>query len=157
MSLKVGELAPNFSLKNTDNIEVSLEQFKGKQNVVLLFFPLAFSSVCTEELCSTRDNMKIYESFEAAVFGISVDSFFSLQAFRSAQNLNFDLLSDFNKTVSGMYDVLYQEFFGMNGVSKRSAFVIDKEGVVQYAEVLDDAGQQPNYDLIQQTLSELEG
>ncbi|MEX0595437.1 MAG: redoxin domain-containing protein, partial [Candidatus Paceibacterota bacterium] len=118
--------APDFTLKDTTNAEVSLSDFKGKSNVVLLFFPLAFSSVCTKELCSTRDNLKIYNSLNAEVFGISVDSFFTLKAFKEANNINFPLLSDFNKEVSESYGVLNNDFFGMRGVSNRSVFVINK-------------------------------
>ena len=106
--------------------------------VVLLFFPLAFTSVCTAELCSVRDNYALYNELNAVVYGISVDSAFTLAKFKEEQRLNFDLLSDFNKTASTAYDCLYSEFaLGMKGVSKRSAFVIDKDGMIQYAEVLE--------------------
>ena len=111
--------------------------------------------MCTAELCSTRDNLKIYESFNAEVLGISIDSFFVQKAFKESQNLNFQLLSDFNKEASMGYGVLYEDFFGMKGVAKRSAFVIDKEGIVRYSEVLEDSSEIPNFDAIQNTLSGL--
>lgn len=155
MSIKINEKAPNFTLLNTNREEVSLSDFLGKRNVLLLFYPLAFSSVCTKELCSTRDNLKIYESFEAEVLGISIDSFFVQKAFKESQNLNFDLLSDFNKEVSKEYGILYEDFFGMRGVAKRSAFVIGKDGFVKYSEVLEDSSDIPNFNLIQEALVNL--
>ncbi len=155
MSITIGQAAPNFKLFNTEKKEIELAGLKGK-NVVLLFFPLAFTSVCTAELCSVRDNYAMYNSLNATVFGISVDSLFTLGKFKTEQNLNFDLLSDFNKTVSSDYGSLYDSFaFGMSGVSKRSAFVIDSNGIVQYAEVLENAGEQPNFEAIKQTLEGL--
>ncbi len=155
MSITKGQTAPNFKLYNTEKKEIELSTLKGK-NVVLLFFPLAFTSVCTAELCSVRDNYALYNSLNASVYGISVDSLFTLGKFKAEQNLNFDLLSDFNKTASGAYGSLYDSFaFGMSGVSKRSAFVIDKHGIIQYAEVLENAGEQPNFEAIKQTLEGL--
>ncbi len=155
MSLKINEAAPNFKLMNTDKKEVSLSDLKGK-NTVLLFFPLAFTSVCTSELCSIRDNYSVYNQLNAEVYGISVDSLFSLGKFKEEQRLNFDLLSDFNKETSKAYHTLYESFaFGMQGVSKRSAFVIDKNGILKYAEVLENAGQLPDFDAIKTTLQGL--
>lgn len=155
MSAIVGQAAPNFKLFNTEKNETSLESLKG-QNIVLLFFPMAFTSVCTAELCSVRDNIASYNTVNAKVFGISVDSPFTLAKFKADQGLNFDLLSDFNKETSANYGSLYNEFvMGMKGVSKRSAFVIDKEGIVRYAEVLENAGEQPNFSNIMNTLASL--
>lgn len=155
MAVTVGEKAPAFSLYSSDKEEVSIETFKDR-NVVLLFFPMAFTSVCTEELCSMRDNLKFYEGLNAQVLAVSVDSPFTLDRFRSDQQLNFPLLSDFNKEVSRAYGSLYEDFvFGMKGVSKRSAFVIDREGVVRYAQVLDNAGELPDFKAIEETLSSL--
>lgn len=152
MSISKGQAAPNFKLYNTDKKEVELASLKGK-NVVILFFPLAFTSTCTAELCSMRDDIATYNSLNAVILGISVDSLFTLGKFKAEQNLNFDLLSDFNKTASEAYGSLYQSFIlGMNGVSKRSAFVVDKNGVVQYAEVLENAGEIPNFENIKNTL-----
>jgi peroxiredoxin len=152
MSYQLGDTIKPFSLQNTDGTHVNIIDYKGKK-VLLLFFPLAFSSVCTDELCSIRDNMKIYESLKADVLAISIDSFFSLKAFKSSQNYNFTLLSDFNKEVSDQFGVLSQDFFGMKGVAKRSAFVIDEEQKIIYSEILEDAGNIPDFKKIQEVLS----
>ena len=155
MSVKVGEKAPSFVLKSSEKADVSLEDYSGK-NVVLLFFPLAFTGVCTTELCSMRDNIGDYEKLDAAILAVSVDSFATLAKFKEVENYNFPLLSDFNKEVSRAYGTLYEEFvLGMRGVSKRSAFVIDKEGIVRYAEVLESAGDIPNFTAVQETLKGL--
>jgi len=155
MPLTLGQTATNFTLFNTEKKEISLTDYKGK-NVVILFFPLAFTGVCTAELCNIRDNYNVYTSLNAEVIGISVDSLFALEQFKNSENYNFDLLSDFNKTASKDYDTLYETFaFGMQGVSKRSAFVVDKNGILQYAEVLEDAGKQPNFDAIKACLEKI--
>jgi peroxiredoxin len=155
MSVQTGNMAPDFTLYSSDKEKVTLSEQKGK-NVLLLFFPLAFTSVCTAELCSVRDNLNMYNNMNAVVYGISVDSPQTLDRFKKDQNLNFSLLSDFNKEASTSYDAIYETFaMGMKGVSKRAAFVIDKEGNVQYAEVLENAGEQPNFDAIKQTLESL--
>lgn len=155
MAIQTGQQAPEFTLRDSDKQEVKLGDYKGK-NVVLLFFPLAFTGVCTAELCSLRDNMTTYNDLNAQVLAISVDSLFTLDKFKKEQGFNFPLLSDFNKEVSAAYDSLYENFvLDMKGVSKRSAFVLDKEGVVQYAEVLEDAGKIPDFEKIQQTLQSL--
>lgn len=153
--MKTGEKAPDFKLFNTQKKEVSLSDFRGK-NVLLLFYPFAFSGTCTTELCSIRDSFSIYNSANAEVFGISCDSVFTQIRFKEEQKLNFELLSDWNKEVSRSYDALYDSFvFGTKGVSKRSAYVIDKEGIIRYAEVLETAGDQPNYKAIQDCLASL--
>jgi peroxiredoxin len=149
------ETAQDFTLPDTNGEKVSLSDFAGEKNVVLIFFPLAFSGVCTKELCSTRDNLKIYNSLDAVVMGISIDSFFTLKAFKEANNLNFSLLSDFNKEVSKKYDTLYEDFFGMRGVSKRSVFVIDKKGRITYQEVLENSDELPQFDKVQEALAAL--
>lgn len=155
MAIKVGDKAPLFTLRDSDKKEVSLEDYKGK-NVVLLFFPLAFTGVCTTELCTMRDDIGTYQGLDAEILAVSVDSLFTLEKFKAEQNLNFSLLSDFNKEVSRAYDALYEDFvLDMKGVSKRSAFVIDKEGVVQYAEVLESAGDLPNFEAVKSTLVSL--
>lgn len=158
MSIKVGDKAPNFELFDHNTEKVSLEQFNGK-NVVLLFFPLANTSVCTKEMCTFRDELKVYENLDAQVLGISVDSPFALKMFAEKNNYNFPLLSDFNKEVSASYGALYDVFvpgkFDFKGVSKRSAFVVDKNGVIQYAEVLENAGDEPNYLAIKETLEKI--
>lgn len=148
--------APNFTLQNTKGEKISLKSHLGKKNVVLLFFPLAFSKVCTQELCTARDNLKMYNALNAEVIGISADSFFALKAFKESNNLNFTLLSDFNKEVSKKYDVLYDDYFGMKGVPKRSAFVINQEGRIVYNEILEDSDQQPDFNKLLEVLSDLE-
>lgn len=154
MALKKGDSAPDFTLQSDQKEKVTLSDYKGK-NVVLLFFPLAFTGTCTEELCSMRDNIAEYEDLNAEILAVSVDSMFTLDKFKQEQNYNFPLLSDFNKEAMTAYDTKYDDFFGMNGVAKRSAFVIDKEGKIQYAEVLEDAGKIPNFDAVQETLKNL--
>lgn len=156
MSIQKGQQAPDFALFNTEKQKVSLSEQKGK-NVVILFFPLAFTGVCTAELCNVRDNIGIYNNTNAQVFGVSVDSLFVLDKFRTEQNLNFPLLSDFNKDAAKAYGVLYETFpaFEMAGVSKRAAFVVDKAGVVQYAEVCATPGDLPDFAAIQTTLESL--
>lgn len=155
MSLQINDQAPDFKLINTEKKTVTLSEHKGK-NVLLLFFPLAFTSTCTAELCSTRDDLEFYNKINAVVFGISNDSNFVLKKFKESLNLNFELLADWNKTTSEAYGSLYTEFIlGMKGVAKRSAFVIDKEGKIKYAEVLEDAGKVPNFDAIKDCLEKL--
>ena len=155
MSITIGQAAPDFTLFDSKKKEVTLSELKG-HNVLLLFFPLAFTSVCTTELCSVRDNISWYNNVNAKVFGISVDALQTLDKFKTDQQLNFTLLSDFNKDVSRLYNSIYEMFgFNMNGVSKRSAFVIDKEGIIRYSEVLENAGEQPNFTAIQEILKKL--
>lgn len=155
MALQIGQQAPDFTLYDSDRQQFTLSAQKGKA-ILLLFFPLAFTSVCTAELCSVRDNLKIYESLHATPVGISVDSTATLNKFKEDQGLNFTLLSDFNKEASRAFDAIYEEWgFGMKGVSKRAAFVVDKDGVVQYAEVLENAGEQPNFTAIKEALAAL--
>ncbi len=155
MKVQIAQQAPDFKLFNTNKKPVVLNELRGK-NVVLLFFPLAFTSTCTAELCSTRDDLSFYNTTNAEVFGISIDSLFTLKKFKEELNLNFELLSDFNKDASLAYDSLYESFvFDMKGVGKRSAFVIDKNGIIQYAEVLEDAGKVPDFKAIKNCLSNL--
>ena len=156
MSISVGQKAPDFSLFNSEKHKVSLSDFRGR-NVLLLFFPQAFTGVCTQELCSIRDNMNKYTSLNAEVLGISVDSVFTLAKYKEEQQYNFTLLSDFNKEVSHTYGSLYHDWIlDMKGVSKRSAFLVDKDGVIQYAEVLENPGEQPDFKAIDSTLSSLQ-
>jgi peroxiredoxin len=155
MALQIGDKAPNFKLYNSDKQEVSLSDYKGK-NVVVLFFPLAFTGTCTTELCEMRDNISIYSNLNAEILGISVDSLFTLEKYKAEQKLPFNLLSDFNKETSSAYGSLYENFvLGMKGVSKRSAFVVDAEGTIQYAEVLESAGDLPNFEAVQDALKSL--
>jgi glutaredoxin-dependent peroxiredoxin len=155
MAITIGQAAPDFTLYDSDKNKVTLSELKGK-NVVLLFFPQAFTGVCTKELCSIRDGIADYNNVNAQVLGISVDSVFTLGKFKEVEGYNFPLLSDFNKTVSEQYDTIYHDWIlDMKGVSKRSAFVIDKEGVVRYAEVLESAGDLPSFEAVMTTLQGL--
>ena len=152
MKIEKGQQAPDFSLYSSDKSKITLSELKD-QNILLLFFPAAFTGTCTKELCSVRDNISLYSNIDAKVFGISVDSVYSLARYKEEQRLNFLLLSDFNKEVSTEYDCLYETFsYDMKGVSKRSAFVIDKNGIIQYAEVLEKATDLPDFEAIQRTL-----
>jgi glutaredoxin-dependent peroxiredoxin len=155
MPVTIGQPAPLFSLYDSQKKKVNLADMRG-QNVLLLFFPLAFTSTCTKELCSVRDSIGYYNSVKAQVFGISVDSLYTLNKYREEQNLNFPLLSDFNKEVSASYDCLYPLFgFDMRGVSKRAAFIVDAAGMIRYAEVLENAGEIPDFAKINEVLSSL--
>ena len=154
MSATVGSKAPDFTLMNENREAVTLSSQKGHP-VVLAFFPAAFSGVCTKELCTFRDSMAKLNSAKAQVFGISVDTFFTLGAFKKDQNLNFPLLSDFNKEVIQAYGAYNPDMIGLKGIAKRSTFVIDKDGIIRHAEVLDDARNEPNYDKVFDTLATL--
>lgn len=154
MALEVGQQAPDFTLKSTgDQDQVRLSDSKGK-NVVLLFFPFAFSPVCTDELCGVSDNFSEFADLDADVMAVSVDSPFANQAFAEAENIRIPLLSDFNKDVSEKYGVLY-DLGDFKGVAKRSAFIIDKNGVIQYAWSSDDPKQVPDFNEIKNRLAEL--
>jgi peroxiredoxin len=155
MALTIGQAAPAFKLFNSEKEEVSLSSFLGKK-VIIHFFPQAFTGVCTTQLCTMRDNLNYYTDLNAVVLGISVDSVFTLEKFKAEQNYNFSLLSDFNKEVSKAYDAIYDSWIlNMNGVSKRAAFVIDSNGLVQYAEVLESAGDLPNFEAIKACVAQI--
>ena len=154
MSATVGSKAPDFTLMNENREPVTLSAQKGHP-VVLAFFPAAFSGVCTKELCTFRDSMAKLNNAKAQVFGISVDTFFTLAAFKKDQNLNFPLLSDFNKEVIQAYGAYNPDMIGLKGIAKRSTFVIDKDGIIRHAEVLDDARNEPNYDKVFETLAKM--
>ncbi|MBV9987509.1 MAG: redoxin domain-containing protein [Chitinophagaceae bacterium] len=156
MPIQPGQSAPDLTLFNTEKQKVSLADQRGN-TVVLLFFPLAFTSTCTKELCNVRDNISLYNNAAARVFGISVDSLFTLAKYKAEQNLNFPLLSDFNREASKAYDVLYETFpsFEMQGVSKRAVFVIDGQGIVRHTEVCATPGEEPDYQAIQAAIAGL--
>ena len=155
MALTIGQAAPAFKLFNSEKEEVALTDFLGKK-VIIHFFPQAFTGVCTTQLCTMRDNLNYYTDLNAVVLGISVDSVFTLGKFKEEQNYNFSLLSDFNKEVSKTYDAIYDSWIlNMNGVSKRAAFVIDSNGLVQYAEVLESAGDLPNFEAIKACVAQI--
>ena len=155
MTREIGQPAPDFSLFDTEKNKVTLADLKGK-NVLLLFFPQAFTGVCTKELCSIRDDIGRYNNAHAEVLGISVDSVFTLRKFKEDQHYNFTLLSDFNKYASAAYGCLYTDWIlDMKGVSKRAAFVIDREGTLRYAQVLENAGELPDFEAINKLIMEL--
>ena len=155
--IQIDQKAPDFTLFDSDKNKVTLSSFNGTENVLLLFFPLAFTGVCTRELCSVRDDIGRYVNANARVLGISVDSVYSLAKFKMEQAINFPLLSDFNKEASKAYECIYESFTDMHlkGVSKRSAFIIDKQGVIKYIEILENAGQLPDFQAIQKILDSL--
>lgn len=157
MPAQVGDQAPDFRLPATGPQDtVSLGEFRGRKNVVLLFFPFAFSPVCTQEMCAVRDTyLSRFNGLDAQVLGISVDSPFSLKAWAKQENFDFPLLSDFNKDVAKAYDVYHGELFGFQGVAKRAAFVIDKEGIIRYRWVSDDPKVLPDQEEIRRVLAEL--
>ena len=144
MSVDVGTKAPDFTLTNQDRQPVTLSAARGRP-VVLAFFPAAFSSVCTTELCAFRDQLSALSSANRQVYGISVDTFFALKAFHDAQRLTFPLLSDFNKQVIREYGVFNEDMIGLKGIAKRAVFVLDEDGVVRHREVLEDARNEPDY------------
>jgi peroxiredoxin len=154
MSLDVGTKAPDFTLTNQDREPVTLREQKGRP-VVLAFFPAAFSSVCTKELCTFRDSLAELNKAEAQVFGISVDTFFTLKAFQDSQKLTFPLLSDFNKEAIRAYGVFNEDMVGLKGIAKRAVFVIDKDGIVRHREVLEDARCEPDYGKVLSVVSSL--
>jgi peroxiredoxin len=155
MALAVGTKAPDFKLFSSDKKEVSLADFKGK-NLVIQFFPAAFTGVCTAQMCSSRDELAVYNGLNASVVGVSVDMPFSLGEFKAKNGINFDLLSDFNKDFIKAYDMYLENFaLGMKGVAKRGVVVIDKDGVVQYTETTPSPGDQVNFEALKAALAKL--
>ena len=153
MALQIGDQAPDFKLFNSELQEVSLKDFAGRK-LIIQFFPMAFTGTCTTQLCTMRDSFGYYEGINAAVVGISVDSPFTLAKFKEDQSYQFPLLSDFNKEVSKAYGAFYEEFvFNLKGVSKRAAFVVDETGKIIYAEVLESAGDLPDFEAINRVVS----
>ena len=163
MALTVGTSAPDFTLtsKTADGPKlVSLANYKGKSAVVLLFFPMAFTGVCTEEFCSVSQGLGDYESVNASVLGISGDNPFAQEAWATKEDIKVSLLADYEHTVAKAYGIAYDSFLTdhnlpMGGVPKRSAFIVDKDGVIQYAESSDDPKELPNFDAIKAKLAEL--
>jgi peroxiredoxin len=147
MSVEVGSTAPDFTLVNQDREPVTLSALRG-QRVILAFFPAAFSSTCTQELCTLRDGLTRLGGANARVLGISVDTFFALKAFQTHQDLAFPLLSDFNKQVIREYGVFNEDMIGLKGIAKRAVFVLDEHGVVRHREVLEDARHEPDYEAV---------
>ena len=153
---EVGEKAPDFSLPDQDRKLRSLGEFKGRK-VVLAFFPGAFTSVCTREMCTFRDSLARFNELDAVVLGISVNDPFTQKAFAEANNLNFTLLSDYGREVVRRYGVYHEDFAGLKGytAAKRAVFIVDREGVIRYKWVSDDPLKEPNYNEIVDELSKI--
>jgi len=163
MPLAVGTKAPHFTLstKTADGPrQIKLSDNFGKNNTLLLFFPMAFTGTCTTEMCEVSQALNAYTDLNATVYGISGDNPFAQEAWTQKEKITVPLLSDYEHEVAKAYDVMYDSFLpqmnlGMAGVAKRSAFIIDKNGVIQYVESNDDARQLPNFDKIKAKLAEL--
>jgi peroxiredoxin len=155
MPLPIGSKAPSFSLYNTDRKEISLRDFAGKP-LVINFFPAAFTGVCTEQMCTNRDDMSFYQELGVNVIGISVDMPFSLKAFKEQNKIGFELLSDFNKQTIHEYEMYHCNFTcGIRGVAKRGVAVVDKEGKLAYTEATANPGTQVNFVALQEALKRL--
>jgi peroxiredoxin len=158
MPIQVGQKAPLFTLKskNAEGLtDVALENFIGKTNVVILFFPLAFTGVCTQELCDVSAGLNAYKELNAEVLGISVDSPFAQEAWAKQEKINITLLSDLNKAVTKAYQVEFPNLAGIGDTSARAAFVIDREGIIRYAEQTATPKDLPNFEAIKATLKNL--
>lgn len=158
MAIEVGTKAPDFSLKSKkgdDISDVKLSDNAGQKNTVLLFFPLAFTGVCTQELCDVTAGLGAYADLNAEVIGISVDSPFSQSEWAAKENIGITLASDLNKTTAADYGVLLDDLLGFGSTSARAAFVVDKEGVVRYSEQTPTPKDLPNFDAIKSTLESL--
>ncbi len=158
MALNVGTKAPDFTLKTktaSGPVDVKLSDNFGKKNTVLLFFPLAFTGVCTQEMCDITNGLNAYKGLGAEVYGISVDSPFAQEAWAQKEKIGVSLLSDLNKKVAQSYGVLLPDLMGFGSVSARAAFVVDKKGVVQYAEVTPTPKDLPNFSAVKSTLEKI--
>ena len=156
MPIAVGSKAPEFSLKSKNAsglVDVKLSDNLGKKKTVLLFFPLAYTSVCTEELCDQSNGLAEYEKLGADVIGISVDSPFSQEAWAKASNITIRLASDLNKTVIKAYDVVFPNLVGIGDTAARAAFVIGTDGIVKYAEQTATPKDMPNFAAIKAALA----
>ncbi len=159
MGITVGDQAPDFTLKSKsgdDMNDISLSDYRDNKNVVILFFPLAYTGVCTDEMCSVSAGLADYDALDAQVLGISVDSPFAQEAWAEKEGITIPLLSDFNKEVSAAYGSQFEDLIGFKGVAKRSAFVVDKSGVVRFASVSDDPTELPDFDAIKACLQALD-
>ena len=158
MPLPIGSLAPDFSLKskNPQGLkDVSISEHRGQKNLVILFFPLAFTGVCTQEMCDISNGLSTYSDLGAEVIAISVDSPFTLEAWAKQEGITITLASDLNKTTAAAYDVLLPDLIGLGSVSARAAFVIDKAGVIQYSEQTPTPKELPNFEAIKAVLATL--
>ena len=158
MAIAVGTKAPDFSLKSktaSGLVDVKLSENFGKKNTVLLFFPLAFTSVCTQEMCDITAGLNTYTDVNADVIGVSVDSPFAQEAWAQKEKISIKLASDLNKKTAEAYGTLLPDLIGLGAVSARAAFVIDKNGVVQYSEQTPTPKELPNFNAIKETLAKL--
>jgi peroxiredoxin len=158
MPIPVGTKAPDFTLKSKTAagvVDVKLSDNFGKKNTLLLFFPLAFTGVCTTEMCDMTAGLSAYSGMNAEVIGVSVDSPFAQEAWAKANNIGIKLASDLNKTVTKAYDVVFPMLAGVGDTSARAAFVIDKNGVVQYSEQTPTPKDLPNFEAVKATLATL--
>src|SRR2546425_5410205 len=158
MALAVGSQAPDFTLKSKQAsglVDVRLSNNFGKKNTVLLFFPLAFTSVCTKEMCDITAGLNSYSGLNADVIAVSVDSPFAQEAWAQKEKIGITLASDLNKKVAEAYGTLLPDLLGLGSVSARAAFVIDRNGAVQYSEQTPTPKDLPNFNAIQETLSKL--
>jgi peroxiredoxin len=156
MSVDVGAQAPDFTLPNQDRVPVTLSDELKKGPVVLAFFPGAFSGTCQQEMCTLRDAMPELARVSANVLGVSTDTFFALKAWADAQHFTFPLLSDYNRTVIPQYGVVNPDMIGLKNIAKRAVFVIDRQGIVRYREVLDDARNEPDYQKVRDAIGRLQ-
>jgi len=154
-NVDIGMRAPDFELPGTQDEKVRLYDHLSRGPVLLLFYPLDWSPVCTSEFCSLRDGFREFQGFGITVFGISVDSIFSHRAFSEKLKISFQLLSDFNKEVCRAYNVIHEEVHGLRGIAKRSAFLIDGNGIVRYKWISDDPGAMPNLEEISKQIANL--
>ena len=157
MPIAVGTKAPDFTLKSKSpaDVEVKLSNNFGKKNTVVLFFPLAFTGVCTSEMCDVTAGLSAYADMNADVIAISVDSPFAQAAWAAKEKISITLASDLNKTTTKAYDVVFPMLAGVGDTSARAAFVIDKNGVVQYAEQTPTPKDLPNFAAIKAKLATL--
>ncbi|WP_026898961.1 redoxin domain-containing protein [Daejeonella oryzae] len=152
MRLEIGQQAPEFKLVSSELKEVSLSDYTGR-NLVIHFFPLAFTGTCTTQLCTMRDSFEDYQTIDADMIAVSIDSPFVLAKYKSENNYQFNLLSDFNKEVSPAYGAFYEDFiYGLKGVSKRAVFVLDSDHKIIYIEILEDANDLPSFTAIKECL-----
>ena len=157
MTLKKGDKAPAFKLYNTEKHEISLDDFNGK-TVVLHFFPQAFTGTCTKQLCAVRDEFPKYHNNKTETLAISVDSTFTLNKFKEIQNYQFTMLSDFNRMVVPHYSGFYENFsMAMQGVAKRAVYVIDGNGIIQYTQTIEVAGDMPDFAALDAALEAVNG
>ncbi|WP_020494132.1 redoxin domain-containing protein [Verrucomicrobium sp. 3C] len=157
MALSVGAAAPDFTLKRKTPeglVDVQLSSFRGRK-VVLLFFPLAFTSVCTEEMCRMTGGLNDYERLDASILAVSVDSPFAQEVWAQSEGIRIPLLSDLNKEVSRTYGVLLSRVLGIGDVAARAVFVIDREGKIAYSEVTASPTVLPQFAAMKETVEQL--